>query len=35
LMFLRTSKRALEMMGVVFSVRLYCICHLARHMHNK
>lgn len=34
-MFLRTRRRALELMGVVFSITLYLVSHLARHMHNR
>lgn len=29
------KKRVLVLPGVVFSIKLYHFCHLARHMHNK
>ena len=35
LMLLRTSRRALVLMRVVFSIRLYQVCHFARQMPKR
>ena len=35
-MFPSMSNKALALIGVIFLVKLYCVCHLAGHiMHNR
>ena len=34
-MFSRTINKALVLTGVEFSMRLYCLCHLTGHIHNR